>query len=159
MHMSQNSTRCTLNEDRFLVSEALFNSGWNRVASGVESGADIPSMIHDVIARLPVDLTRSYLQKIYVFGGTTLMPGFGSRIRNELSTRPLASSIALGEKIEIGLNDVKVMAPALRQFSAFKGGSLCAMLWENDSDWLTKKAYNEEGHLHCTSRLHSVSFK
>jgi centractin len=88
----------------------------------------------DSVFRADLDLRRTLFRQIVLAGGSTLFPGFGDRLLNEV--RRLAPK------------DVKIRISASpeRQFAAWTGGSILASLASFKSMWLRREEYDERGH-------------
>mmetsp|Transcript_35077 Transcript_35077/g.6312 ORF Transcript_35077/g.6312 Transcript_35077/m.6312 type:complete len:86 (+) Transcript_35077:896-1153(+) len=79
---------------------------------------------------------------IFLAGGTTMMPGFGERLLNDL--RRLSP-----KEIKI-----KITAPPERKLSCWIGGSVLTSLASFKNMWIKKQEYEEEG----KRILHTRSF-
>eukprot|EP00392_Amoebophrya_sp_AT5.2_P014208 g14351.t1 len=69
----------TVNEERFLVPEPLFNP----MLVGKEADG-VPEQVRNCIKLLDIDLRRDMFFNIVLSGGTTLFPGFPERLQAEL---------------------------------------------------------------------------
>ena len=80
-----------------------------------------------------LDLRKTLYSSMVLAGGSTLFPGFGDRLLNEVR--------------KLSPKDVKIRiaAPPERIFSTWIGGSILASLATFKTMWVTKSEYNEQG--------------
>ncbi len=99
-------------------------------------GEEFPG-IHEIlvhsIQKADLDLRKTLYSNIVLAGGSTLFPGFGDRLLNEVKT--LAP-----KDIKI-----KITAPPERKYSTWMGGSILASLTTFKKMWISKKEYEEDG--------------
>lgn len=69
----------TLDDAIFRAPEGLLRSE----LMGVDSPT-LPQLIKQAILKCPMDMRREMWQSIYLGGGTTMLPGFADRLREEL---------------------------------------------------------------------------
>eukprot|EP00941_MAST-03F_sp_MAST-3F-sp1_P003818 g3818.t1 len=114
--------------ERFRAPEILFNP----TLIGLEYRG-VHRCLSDSVFKADLDLRKSLFRQIVLAGGSTLFPGFGDRLLNEV--RKLAPK------------DVKIRISASpeRQFAAWAGGSILASLATFKSMWLRREQYDEEG--------------
>jgi len=91
-------------------------------------------MIVNSITKTDTDLRRTLYEKIYLSGGTTLLPGLGDRLINEIKLLKPATDLR-----------VRIYAPKERKFGCWIGGSILASLPTFKKMWVDHKEYNEEG--------------
>ncbi|XP_003378527.1 alpha-centractin [Trichinella spiralis] len=85
------------------------------------------------IQKSDIELRRQLYQNIILSGGSTLFPGFGDRLLNEVK--------------RLAPKDIKIRitAPQERLFSTWIGGSILASLDTFRKMWISKKEYEDEG--------------
>ena len=125
-----------VNSERFMASEILFQPGF----LGDFDRLGIPGLVTESIQTCAIDLRQSLFKSIVLSGGSSLIPGFTSRLRQELTTTSIGG---------IGIDDTPT-----RQFSAFIGGCVMAQTTVSDNGWwIDKKEYEERGSSACIQRL------
>lgn len=117
-----------LGDERFRCSEALFQP----MMIGCE-GRGVHHMIWDSIRQCDLDIRRGLAANIVLSGGTTLLPGFGKRIRNEM------------EKLVPVSVRINVHVPEDRANSVFVGGSMISDLETFTKMCVSKREYRETG--------------
>ena len=95
------------------------------------------------IMKTDIDLRRVLLSQIVLAGGSTLFPGYGERLLNELRKHPLAPREA----------KIRIAAPPERLYSTWMGGSILASLSTFKSLWISKAEYLEHGPRILSSKL------
>jgi len=93
----------------------------------------IQECLMNSILKSDLDLRATLYQNIVLSGGSTLFPGFGDRILNEMKN--------LGPK-DI---KIKITAPPERKYSTWMGGSILANLTTFKKIWVSAQEYEEEG--------------
>ncbi|KRY00875.1 Alpha-centractin, partial [Trichinella pseudospiralis] len=85
------------------------------------------------IQKSDIELRRQLYQNIILSGGSTLFPGFGDRLLNEVK--------------RLAPKDIKIRitAPQERLFSTWIGGSILASLDTFRKMWISKKEYEDDG--------------
>jgi len=95
--------------------------------------------IHDClvksIMRADLDLRKVLFSQMVLSGGSTLFPGFGDRLLNEVRKHPLAPRDT----------KIRIAAPPERLYSTWIGGSILASLATFKSMWVSKAEYLESG--------------
>ena len=123
-------TIVVMNRERFLAPEILFEPKYAGDASSDSLG--ISAAVKDAINASAIDLRTGFYKSIIVAGGSTLIPGFTSRLKKEL-----------------GDYDPSIDEVASRQFLAFQGGCVMAELDEvrgqDTKWWVTRADYQERG--------------
>jgi centractin len=87
------------------------------------------------IIKTDIDLRRILLSQIVLAGGSTLFPGYGERLLNEMRKHPLAPKEA----------KIRIAAPPERLYSTWIGGSILASLSTFKNLWITKAEFLEQG--------------
>ena len=95
--------------------------------------------VHDCVVtsimKTDIDLRRTLLSQVVLAGGSTLFPGFGERLLNEIRKHPLSPKEA----------KIRIAAPPERLYSTWIGGSILASLSTFKSMWVSKAEYLEHG--------------
>lgn len=95
--------------------------------------------VHDClvnsIMQADIDLRRILFSQIVLAGGTTMFPGFGDRLLNEVRKHYLSPKDM----------KIRIAAPPERLYSTWMGGSILASLATFKSMWISKKDYLEHG--------------
>lgn len=127
-----------IGRERFLAPEILFNP--------MLGGFEYPScseMVFKAINDCDVTLRKEFYRSMLISGGTTMFPGFPTRLRNEVEsmyrTRVLKNSSAKGAEIT-------VLDSPTRKYNVFIGAAFIAQKSLGiDQSWIYKKQYEEEG--------------
>ena len=97
--------------------------------------------VHEVLAnaifKSDLDLRKTLFSQIVLAGGSTMFPGYGDRLLNEV--RRLAQ--------QSNCTDVKIRisAPPNRKLMTWTGGSILASLAAFKTMWVSKAEYDEVG--------------
>ncbi|XP_078318562.1 actin-5 [Crassostrea virginica] len=118
----------TIGNERFRCPEALFQPSF----VGMEM-TGIHEATYDSIMKCDVDIRKDLYSNIVLSGGTTMFPGIGDRMSQEIAS--LAP-----QNIK-----VKVVAPPERKYSVWIGGSILASLSTFQQMWISKQEYDESG--------------
>ena len=118
--------------ERFRASEILFNPS----IVGTEYGG-VHECLANAIFKADLDLRKTLFSQIVLAGGSTMFPGYGDRLLNEVRRLAQASSCT----------DVKIRisAPPNRKFMTWSGGSILASLAAFKTMWVSKAEYEEVG--------------
>eukprot|EP01084_Bolivina_argentea_P160590 279634_1 len=102
----------------------------------------IDRLLFSSIMKLDVSLRKDMYFNVILSGGTSLLPAFGTRIKNKIKTLAPDSMT------------IKVSVPAECKYSAWIGGSILCSLSTFQEMWITKQEYDECGpsivHEKCT---------
>lgn len=114
--------------ERFRAPEILFRP---ELIGSEEKG--VHECVVSSVLKADLDLRKAFFSQIVLAGGSTLFPGYGDRLLNEI--RKLAP------------RDVKIRisAPPERKHSTWIGGSILASLATFKSLWVTRSQYQEHG--------------
>ena len=118
----------TVGNERFRSSEALFQPSF----MGLES-AGIHEIIFNSVMECEVDIRKELFGHVYLSGGSTMFPGFETRMQKELTA--LAPSNV----------DIKIFAPPYRKYSVWIGGSILVSFPSFKKMWISKEEYDESG--------------
>mmetsp|Transcript_78862 Transcript_78862/g.229038 ORF Transcript_78862/g.229038 Transcript_78862/m.229038 type:complete len:377 (-) Transcript_78862:129-1259(-) len=126
----------TLGSERFRCPEALFKPELlGREARGLHQ------MLYDCIQLCEIDIRRELYANIVLSGGSTLFPGFGKRVQDEVA------------RLAPPTMRIRVFFPDDRKHSVFIGGSMLSDLDTFPSMCVTKREYSEKGpqilHVKC----------
>ena len=125
-----------LGRERFEAAECLFNP----MLIDVESPG-IPDMIFNTIVKSPLDCRKELYNNIVLSGGSTMFPGYPTRITKDLWTI-FKREVMKGDDYEHGIK-INIKDSFRRKHSVFTGGSVLAKL--SGLNWITKATYEEEG--------------
>ena len=97
-----------------------------------------------------MDLRKTLFSQIVLSGGSTLFPGFGDRLLNEVRKKAPKDSKYQRYFISRTTNDfktvkIRISAPPGRKFSTWTGGSILASLASFKTMWISKSEYEEYG--------------
>ena len=118
-------------EERFRCAEALFEL--STMDSAFDTGID--RMIIEAINGCATDMRSDFYRNIVLSGGSTLFPNIDVRLTKEIAA-------VCPSKI---IDDVKIIAPPERKYTAWIGGSILASLSTFQDMWITKDEYDESG--------------
>lgn len=127
-HELLSGEKITIDEERYLCTEALFNPSLiGKEALGIHD------MTYRSINLCDIDLRKDLYQNILLSGGSTTFSGLSDRMQYEISG--LAPALAR----------VKVTAPPERKYSVWMGGSILADLSTFKQMMITDMEYHESG--------------
>jgi centractin len=121
-------TKLQLGAERFRAPEVLFQPSL--------IGSECPGvseLLHQTVMAADMDLRKTLFGAVVLSGGSTLFPGFGDRLLNDL--RKLAPADM----------KIKITAPPERKTATWIGGSILASLATFKSMWVRKDEYEEHG--------------
>jgi actin-related protein len=124
-------TKITMAKERVKAPEILFDTS----IIGMEFPG-LHDLVYQSIQLCNIDVKQSLYQNIILAGGTTLMSGLESRLKDELADLA-PNSVKLG-----------IVAPENRTYSSWLGGSVYAMMPNYHENVLTKEMYEESGLYH-----------
>jgi len=114
--------------ERFRAPELLFDPA----LIGLEFPG-IHRVLVQTIFKADLDLRKQLFGEVVLAGGSTLFPGFGDRLLNEV--RKLAPKDL----------KIRISAPAERQLTTWQGGSILASLTSFKQMWWRRDEWNEHG--------------
>lgn len=117
-----------LSTERYQAPNVLFDP--SLIGSEEPGAADI---LLNAIMKSDIDLRSTLFSQIVLAGGSTLTPGFGDRLLQELRSRSPAHT------------KIRISAPPDRVNSTFVGGSILASLATFKSMWVSRADYEEHG--------------
>lgn len=131
-----NKKKIRIGRERFEAAECLFDPA----LIGVEKPG-IPDMIFDTISNSPMDCRASLYNNVLLSGGSTMFPGYPTRVTKDLKDR-FKRDVMKGEDYEHDIK-IRVIDSFRRKHSVFTGGSVLAQL--PALAWVTKAEYEERG--------------
>eukprot|EP00418_Pyrodinium_bahamense_P085079 CAMPEP_0179071028 /NCGR_PEP_ID=MMETSP0796-20121207/31322_1 /TAXON_ID=73915 /ORGANISM="Pyrodinium bahamense, Strain pbaha01" /LENGTH=391 /DNA_ID=CAMNT_0020768133 /DNA_START=33 /DNA_END=1204 /DNA_ORIENTATION=- len=129
--------------ERFLAPEILFTPGLH-VGSDREG---LPGMVFDCVRKSDIDVQKDYFSHIILSGGTTMFPGFSSRLERDLRALYL-EHVLRGDRSRASKFRCNVEDPPRRQHMVFLGASIMAAAFEDQGNsrwWVTRQEYEESG--------------
>nr|QGN00925.1 Arp2D [Drosophila pseudoobscura] len=126
--------------ERFEAPEAFFQPHLIEVEA-----AGLSEMAFNVIQAADIDIRPQLFRHIVLSGGSTMFPGFPSRLENDLKKlfleRVLQRDAENMPKFKIRIKD-----PPTRKNNVFNGGSVLANVTKDRDDfWMSKEEYEEQG--------------
>ena len=126
--------------ERFEAPEVLFQPE----LLGIE-GVGIHQLLFDTIMKADINLRKDFFKSIVVSGGTTMYPGFSTRVENELKNLVL-NNVLKGDKKALKSYKINVEDPPNRRFLVYLGATVLANLSrEKTASWAQREAYKEAG--------------
>ncbi|KAL0478728.1 actin-related protein 2 [Acrasis kona] len=126
--------------ERFQAPEALFNP----ILADKEC-AGVHEQIFNTIQGADIDVRLEFYKSIVLSGGTTMYPGFSSRLEKELKELIL-SKVLKGDKERLAKFKLSIEDPPRRKHMVFLGGAVLAdIMKDNKEYWITKQDYDEKG--------------
>lgn len=129
--------------ERFMAPEILFNPH----LQGRLDGEGLAGLVFDTIRRSDMNVQKEYFSHIVLSGGTTMFPGFSSRLEKDLRQlyleKVLRGDTERAKKFKCCVED-----PPRRQHMVFLGGALMAQSYEQQASspwWISRKEYDECG--------------
>jgi centractin len=118
----------TLGAERYQAPSILFDP--SLMGSEEMGAADI---LTTAIAKSDLELRAKLFGQVVVAGGSTLTPGWGDRLLQEVRSRAPAHA------------RIRISAPPERLYSPYVGGSILASLATFRHLWVDRAAYEEHG--------------
>lgn len=144
-------TSCRLGPERFAAPEVLFNTQ----EIGHESDG-ITTALWKSIEAADIDVRAALYENIILSGGSTLLPGFGERLQQEMKSFYLTEKLN-GDPARMAWCPIRVKEPQRRQHMVYMGGALLAELSQDQPErWLSRSAYGEGGTSAIIARYHAT---
>lgn len=118
----------TVGNERYRCPEALFQPG----LIGIQRDG-VHELLYQSLMKNDIDTRRDLFCNVIVSGGSTMFPGFVSRLQKEL------------EKLIPPTQKVRVLDIPERLYSVWIGGSIIASLSTFQQMWISKEEYEENG--------------
>lgn len=126
--------------ERFETAEAMFDPELVDV-----SQPGVAAMLHNLVESSSLDMHMDLYSHIVLSGGSTMYPGFSTRLEKDLTDLYL-ENVLLGNKRGLRKFKLRIEDPPSRKNMVFWGGSTLAKMMENTTAWwLTKAEYEELG--------------
>lgn len=126
--------------ERFEAPEVLFQP--HLVDKDMDGLAEV---VYKTIQDCAIDVRMELYKHIVLSGGTTMFPGFPTRLENEIKDRYL-QAILKGDKTRLAKFKLRIEDPPRRKHMVFLGGAVLAQLMEdNEEMWISKAEYLEKG--------------
>jgi len=129
--------------ERFLAPEILFNPALNMRGDGEGLGG----LVFNTIRKSDIDVQKDYFSHIVLSGGTTMFPGFSSRLERELRALYL-ENVLKGDRSRAAKFKCNIEDPPSRHHMVFLGASIMAGAYEEQGNtrwFITRKEYEECG--------------
>ena len=108
-------------------------------------GFGIHQLLYDTIMKADINLRKDFFDKVVVSGGTTMYPGFSTRMENELK-KLVDANILKGNKKALKDYKINVEDPPNRRFLVYLGATVLANLSkEKSQSWAQNSDYKEMG--------------
>lgn len=138
-----------IGSERFLAPELLFNPG------DKGNGVGLPELIFNTIRRSAMDVQRGYFSSIVLSGGTTMCPGFSSRLERDIK-RLYLDKVLQGDKSRLKKFNCTIEDPPNRQHMVFLGCAIMAKCFSEDTSssfFISRKEYMERGNAAISDRV------
>lgn len=109
----------TLDRERFEAPEIIFNPA--KYSFDMSESPGVAEMVVDSVQGCPVDCRRQLYESIMTSGGTSMFPGFSTRLENDVKKFWCLKSGQKTCKV-----DVKIKDPPRRKYSVFMGAGIYA---------------------------------
>jgi actin-related protein 2 len=105
----------------------------------------VHEIVFDTIQSSDIDLRLDFYKSIVLSGGTTMYPGFSSRLEKEIKELYL-QKVLKGDKERLSKFKLSIEDPPRRKHMVFLGGAVLADIMKDKKDyWITKADYEEKG--------------
>lgn len=126
--------------ERFEAPEVLFNP---KLIDVEQPG--VHQMLFNMIQEADIDLRPAFYKQIVLSGGSTMYPGFSSRLEKEMRQlyldKILQGDTARLKKFRLGIED-----PPRRKHMVFLGGSVISEIFDKSPEfWISKQEWQEVG--------------
>jgi actin-related protein 2 len=140
-----------LSGERFEAPEVLFRPS----LLGMEVSG-VAEQVFKVINSAPLDDRRKLYKQIVLSGGTTMYPGFATRLERELE-RLYEERILKGQTDRSMKNVICIEAPPRRKNMVLLGGAVYAnLVKDTPAQWISRCDYEEQGNDRCVQRLNEI---
>ncbi len=103
-----------------------------------------------------MDDRRKLYKQIVLSGGTTMYPGFGTRLERELE-KLYEERVLKGRPDKSAKNIICIEAPPRRKNMVFLGGAVYAnLVKDTPAQWVSRKMYEEHGLDRCVQLLNTI---
>lgn len=140
-----------LSGERFEAPEVLFRPS----LLGLEA-VGLAEQVFKVINAAALDDRRKLYKQVVLSGGTTMYPGFSSRLEVELG-KLYEERILKGNKDKSAKDVIRIEAPPRRKNMVFLGGAVFASLMKDaPAQWISRNDLAEQGIDRCVERLNQI---
>jgi actin-related protein 2 len=116
----------------------------------------VAEQVFKVINSAPMDDRRKLYKQIVLSGGTTMYPGFGTRLERELENL-YEERILKGKSDKSAKNVICIEAPPRRKNMVFLGGAVYAnLVKDSPAQWISRSDYEEHGIDRCVQQLNQI---
>jgi actin-related protein 2 len=132
-----------LGEERFAAPEIMFQPS----LAGIESmQGGVHQLLYDTVQKkVDMDLRAPMWQHIVLSGGSTMFPGFPSRLEKEVKDMYLANQCKGDEKL-LAKFKLAIEDPPRRKHMVYLGGAVLSDIMKDKNEfWITKQEWEEEG--------------
>ncbi|KAK8844483.1 Actin- protein 2 [Tritrichomonas musculus] len=119
-------------------------------------GYGIHQLLFDTITKADINLRKDFFKSIVVSGGTTMYPGFSTRMENELRNLVKTNILKGHSDPNKAIKDYKINVedPPNRRFLVYLGATVLANLSkEKPHSWAQHSEYNEIGALKLVQKF------
>lgn len=128
---------------------------WQPSKAGI-SAYGIDQWLFDGIWKCDIDLRPELFKHIVLSGGTTMLPGFSSRLSKDLKEIWL-ERVAKGDKSRLSKFRLKIEDPPRRKNMVFLGGSVLSDIMKDQNEfWLNRKDWEEKGPIRAIKEHHKM---
>lgn len=136
-----------LGGERFEAPEILFQPHLANC-----EGVGIAELLFNTIQQADMDMRSDFYKHIVLSGGTTMYPGFASRLEREI-TQLYLERVLKGDIQRLAKFKIKIENSARQKHMVFFGGSVLANIMKDREEfWISKSEYEEQG-LRCLNKL------
>jgi len=131
-----------MDRERYEAPELLFNP-----ALDGGNGPGVDKLLFNMIQHeADIDTRTKLYSHIVLSGGTTMYPGFSSRLGKEMKAQYL-QEVLQGDEKRLSRFKMKIEDPPRRKHMVFLGGSFLADVMKNNTDrfWITREQWAEFG--------------
>jgi actin-related protein 2 len=126
--------------ERFEAPEILFKPD----LAGKED-VGVSDLLFNTIMKAPIDLRKPFFENIILSGGSTMYPGFSTRLLNDISHLVLTKILDNDQK-RLATYKIGVEDPPNRRFLVYQGATVLANLSKGKANqWAFKHEYSEQG--------------
>ncbi|RNA19193.1 actin-related 2 isoform X2 [Brachionus plicatilis] len=136
-----------LGGERFEAPEILFQPH----LADVEA-MGISELLFDTIQKSDIDMRSDFFKHIVLSGGTTMYPGFASRLEREI-TQLYLERVLKGDVQRLAKFKLRIESSSRQKHMVYFGGSVLAnIMRDSDNFWVSKQEYQEQG-VRCLNKL------
>ncbi len=137
----------TIGAERYLAPEVMFQPSLGDEMYAEQKG--VHEMVYDMIQSTATDLRRSFFGCIVLSGGSTMYPGFPTRLEKELKQLVLNRTLG-GDKKRLKEYKINILNPPRRKHMVFMGAATLAKFTRNEeAHWILKDEWEEKGAERC----------